>query len=134
LMAVGLMMLPAAAARFWVRELWSLSAYEQCVGARLGLFSACCCPITSACPQGRRSSWYAGLGYLASVASARATACARFIFGARILRHEPSALVGKNSAILPPPAPLSNKSIIQSTFCTIDSAQKPKPIAYPRTR
>src|SRR5919108_245536 len=26
LMAVGLMMLPAAAARFWVRELWSLSA------------------------------------------------------------------------------------------------------------
>jgi len=34
LMAVGLMMLPAAAARFWVRELWSLSAASTALGPR----------------------------------------------------------------------------------------------------
>jgi len=40
LMAVGLMMLPAAAARFWVRELWSLSAASSALAlaaAFLGL-------------------------------------------------------------------------------------------------
>src|SRR5208282_4061752 len=36
LMAVGLMMLPAAAARFWARELWSLSAASSALAALAG--------------------------------------------------------------------------------------------------
>jgi zinc/manganese transport system permease protein len=38
LMAVGLMMLPATAARFWAREVWSLAA----VAALLAVASGCC--------------------------------------------------------------------------------------------
>ena len=36
LMAVGLMMLPAAAARFWVRELWTLSAASSALAFASG--------------------------------------------------------------------------------------------------
>jgi zinc/manganese transport system permease protein len=36
LMAVGLMMLPAAAARFWVRELWALSAASSALAFTSG--------------------------------------------------------------------------------------------------
>jgi zinc/manganese transport system permease protein len=43
LMAVGLMMLPAAAARFWAREVWSLAAISAafaCVSGYLGLLGS----------------------------------------------------------------------------------------------
>ena len=55
LMAVGLMMLPAAAARFWSRELWSLAAVSAAialVSGYVGLLS----PITSTCRRAPRSS------------------------------------------------------------------------------
>ena len=32
LMAVGLMMVPAAAARFWAREVWSLALSSSAIG------------------------------------------------------------------------------------------------------
>ena len=35
LMAVGLMMVPAAAARFWAREVWSLALTSSAIGLRL---------------------------------------------------------------------------------------------------
>jgi zinc/manganese transport system permease protein len=66
LMAVGLMMLPAAAARFWVRELWSLSA----VGSILALGSAYAGLLLSYhldLPSGPAIVLVAGLAYLASV-------------------------------------------------------------------
>jgi len=81
LMAVGLMMLPAAAARFWVRELWSLSAASSVL--------ACCCLITSACPRGRRLSWSPGSAISFRWLWVRATACVRFMSGARTSRPEP---------------------------------------------
>jgi zinc/manganese transport system permease protein len=67
LMAVGLMMLPAAAARFWVRELWSLSA----VSSALALASAFIGLLLSYhfdLPSGPAIVLVAGLGYVASVA------------------------------------------------------------------
>ena len=38
LMAVGLMMLPATAARFWAREVWSLSAVAAFIAVASGAF------------------------------------------------------------------------------------------------
>jgi zinc/manganese transport system permease protein len=67
LMAVGLMMLPAAAARFWVRELWSLSATSTALAlasAFLGLLLSYHLDV----PSGPAIVLVAGLGYLASVA------------------------------------------------------------------
>ncbi len=66
LMAVGLMMLPAAAARFWVRDLWSLSA----TSAGLSLASGFLGLLLSShldLPSGPAIVLVAGLGYLASV-------------------------------------------------------------------
>jgi zinc/manganese transport system permease protein len=66
LMAVGLMMLPAAAARFWVRELWSLSAASSVLAlasAFLGLLLSYHLDL----PSGPAIVLVAGLGYLASV-------------------------------------------------------------------
>jgi zinc/manganese transport system permease protein len=60
------MMLPAAAARFWVRELWSLSA----VGSILALGSAYAGLLLSYhldLPSGPAIVLVAGLAYLASV-------------------------------------------------------------------
>ena len=37
LMAVGLMMVPAAAARFWAREVWSLALTSSAIGLLSGL-------------------------------------------------------------------------------------------------
>jgi zinc/manganese transport system permease protein len=65
-MAVGLMMLPAAAARFWVRELWSLSAASSALAsaaAFLGLLVSYHLDV----PSGPAIVLVAGLGYLASV-------------------------------------------------------------------
>ena len=66
LMAVGLMMLPAAAARFWVRELWSLSAASSAlalVSAFIGLLLSYHFDL----PSGPAIVLVAGLGYVASV-------------------------------------------------------------------
>jgi zinc/manganese transport system permease protein len=66
LMAVGLMMLPAAAARFWVRELWTLSAASSALAfgsGSLGLLLSYHLDL----PSGPSIVLVAGLAYLASV-------------------------------------------------------------------
>ena len=66
LMAMGLMMLPAAAARFWVRELWLLGAMSGAIAlasAFLGLLLSYHLDITS----GPAIVLVAGLAYLVSV-------------------------------------------------------------------
>jgi len=67
LMAVGLMMLPAAAARFWVRELWSLSAASGALALGSG-FLGLLLSYHLDLPSGPAIVLVAGLGYLASVA------------------------------------------------------------------
>ena len=67
LMAVGLMMLPAAAARLWATEVWSLSL----VAISIGLFSGIAGLLASYhfnLPSGPAIVLMAGLQYLASVA------------------------------------------------------------------
>jgi zinc/manganese transport system permease protein len=66
LMAVGLMMLPAAAARFWVHELWLLGAASSALAlasAFLGLLLSYHFDV----PSGPAIVLVAGLAYLASV-------------------------------------------------------------------
>ena len=67
LMAVGLMMLPAAAARFWVRELWSLSATSSGLALASG-FLGLLVSYHLDLPSGPAIVLVAGLAYLASVA------------------------------------------------------------------
>jgi len=67
LMAVGLMMLPAAAARFWVRELWSLSAASSVLALGSG-FLGLLLSYHLGLPSGPAIVLVAGLGYLISVA------------------------------------------------------------------
>jgi zinc/manganese transport system permease protein len=67
LMAVGLMMLPAAAARFWVRELWSLSAASGVLALASGYLGLLLSYYLDA-PSGPAIVLVAGLAYLASVA------------------------------------------------------------------
>jgi len=67
LMAVGLMMLPAAAARFWVRDLWSLSAVSSAFALGSG-FLGLLLSYHLDLPSGPAIVLVAGLGYLASVA------------------------------------------------------------------
>jgi zinc/manganese transport system permease protein len=67
LMAVGLMMLPAAAARFWVRSVWSL----MCVAALIGAVSAYAGLVLSFAidaPSGPSIVLCAGVIYALSVA------------------------------------------------------------------
>jgi zinc/manganese transport system permease protein len=67
LMAVGLMMLPAAAARFWARELWSLAV----VAAGLGIVSGVLGLLLSYhanLPSGPAIVLTCGAGYLLSMA------------------------------------------------------------------
>jgi zinc/manganese transport system permease protein len=66
LMAVGLMMLPAAAARFWVRELSSLSATSSGVAVGSG-FLGLLLSYHLDLPSGPAIVLVAGLAYLASV-------------------------------------------------------------------
>ena len=66
LMAVGLMMLPAAAARFWVRELWSLSAASSALAMASGLLGLLL-SYNLDIPSGPAIVLVAGLLYLASV-------------------------------------------------------------------
>ena len=66
LMAVGLMMLPAAAARFWVRELWSLTATSSVLAFGSG-FLGLLLSYHLDLPSGPAIVLVAGFGYLASV-------------------------------------------------------------------
>jgi zinc/manganese transport system permease protein len=66
LMAVGLMMLPAAAARFWAREVWSLAAISAliaCLSGYLGLLASFHVEV----PSGPAIILAAGLAYILSV-------------------------------------------------------------------
>jgi len=66
LMAVGLMMLPAAAARFWVRELWALNAASSALSlasAFLGLLLSYYLDL----PSGPAIILVAGVAYFVSV-------------------------------------------------------------------
>jgi zinc/manganese transport system permease protein len=70
LMAVGLMMLPAAAARFWARELWSMAL----VAAGLGVLSGVIGLLASYhlnLPSGPSIVLTCGVGYVLSVAIGR---------------------------------------------------------------
>jgi zinc/manganese transport system permease protein len=66
LMAVGLMMLPAAAARFWVRELWPLCAASSAFALASG-FLGLLLSYHLDVPSGPAIVLVAGLAYLASV-------------------------------------------------------------------
>jgi zinc/manganese transport system permease protein len=66
LMAVGLMMLPAAAARFWARELWSLSAASSALAFAAG-WSGLLLSYHFDIASGPAIVLVAGLVYLASV-------------------------------------------------------------------
>ncbi len=66
LMAVGLMMLPAAAARFWVRELWTLSVASSALAFASGFFGLVLSYHLDL-PSGPSIVLVAGLAYLASV-------------------------------------------------------------------
>jgi zinc/manganese transport system permease protein len=66
LMAVGLMMLPAAAARLWARELWSLSAVSSALAFASG-FLGLLLSYHLDLPSGPAIVLVAGVGYLASV-------------------------------------------------------------------
>src|SRR5215468_906327 len=66
LMAVGLMMLPAAAARFWVRELWSLGAVSSALALASG-FLGLLVSYHLDLPSGPAIVLVAGLAYVASV-------------------------------------------------------------------
>jgi zinc/manganese transport system permease protein len=66
LMAVGLMMLPAAAARFWAREVWSLAAISTmlaCFAGYFGLLGSFYLNL----PSGPAIILTAGMGYALSV-------------------------------------------------------------------
>jgi zinc/manganese transport system permease protein len=66
LMAVGLMMLPAAAARFWARELWTLSAASSALALASG-FLGLLLSFHLDLPSGPSIVLVAGLAYFASV-------------------------------------------------------------------
>ncbi|HEX3415291.1 MAG TPA: metal ABC transporter permease [Stellaceae bacterium] len=66
LMAVGLMMLPAAAARFWVRELWTLSAASSALAFASG-FLGLLLSYHLDLPSGPSIVLVAGFAYFASV-------------------------------------------------------------------
>jgi zinc/manganese transport system permease protein len=66
LMAVGLMMLPAAAARFWVREMWTLSAASSALAFGSG-FLGLLLSYHLDLPSGPSIVLVAGLAYCTSV-------------------------------------------------------------------
>jgi len=66
LMAVGLMMLPAAAARFWARELWTLSAASSALAFASG-FLGLLLSFHLDLPSGPSIVLVAGLAYFGSV-------------------------------------------------------------------
>jgi zinc/manganese transport system permease protein len=81
LMAVGLMMLPAIAARFWVREVWSLILVAMGF-AMLSGYAGLVVSFQANLPSGPAIVLAAGLLYLLSLAVGR-----RGSIGARLLRR-----------------------------------------------
>ncbi|MBV8168675.1 MAG: metal ABC transporter permease [Alphaproteobacteria bacterium] len=67
LMAVGLMMLPAASARFWAREVWGLAATSAAIGIGSG-YVGLLVSYHADLPSGPAIILTAGLAYLVSVA------------------------------------------------------------------
>jgi len=67
LMAVGLMMLPAAAARFWAREVWSLICVAAAIGA-VAAYAGLVLSFALDAPSGPAIILSAGLAYALSVA------------------------------------------------------------------
>jgi zinc/manganese transport system permease protein len=70
LMAVGLMMLPAAAARFWAREVWSLALLSAAI-AFLSGYVGLVVSFAANLPSGPSIVLTAGVVYLASVVLGR---------------------------------------------------------------
>ena len=70
LMAVGLMMLPAAAARFWAREVWSLAAVAAGLAGAAGYLGLVVSFHLDA-PSGPAIVLVAGAGYLLSLLAGR---------------------------------------------------------------
>jgi zinc/manganese transport system permease protein len=70
LMAVGLMMLPAAAARFWAREIWSLAAVSSLLAALAG-YVGLLVSYHADLPSGPAIILTAGVLYLISVGLGR---------------------------------------------------------------
>ena len=66
LMAVGLMMLPAAAARFWAREVWSLAAVSMLIACLSG-YAGLVFSYHLNLPSGPAIILTAGIAYAASV-------------------------------------------------------------------
>jgi zinc/manganese transport system permease protein len=66
LMAVGLMMLPATAARFWAGEVWSLALVAACIGAMSG-FLGLLLSYHAQWPSGPAIVLVAGAAYLLSL-------------------------------------------------------------------
>lgn len=66
LMAVGLMMLPAAAARFWARQLWSLAALSI-LGALAAAYGGLLASYAWSVPSGPAIVLTAGILYIGSV-------------------------------------------------------------------
>ena len=89
LMAVGLMMLPAAAARFWVRELWLLGATSSTL-ALASAFFGLLLSYHLDLPSGPAIILVAGLSYLASVVFGPRDSLRALYFRGGHLRREPS--------------------------------------------
>jgi len=86
LMAVGLMMLPAAAARFWVRELWALGAGSSALALGSG-FLGLLLSYHLDLPSGPSIVLVAGLAYFASVLFGPRDSLRALYFG----RRQPAA-------------------------------------------
>ncbi len=79
LMAVGMMMLPAAAARFWAREVWPLAVTATAIGFASGL-TGLLISYHANVPSGPSIVLTAGAIYLASVIAGRFDSiCARYL-------------------------------------------------------
>ena len=87
LMAVGLMMLPAAAARFWAIEVWSLAALSIVIAFISG-WSGLLVSYNYDLPSGPAIILTAGLFYIASIMLGRhGSIRARFFPGAHFHKH-----------------------------------------------
>lgn len=79
LMAVGMMMLPAAAARFWAREVWPLAVTATAIGFASGL-TGLLISYHANVPSGPSIVLTVGAIYLASVIAGRFDSiCARYL-------------------------------------------------------
>jgi zinc/manganese transport system permease protein len=84
LMAVGLMMLPATAARFWAREVWSLAAVAALLAMASGV-GGLLLSFHLSLPSGPSIVLFAGFAYVASLLFGRRDSLAALQFALR--RH-----------------------------------------------